>query len=88
MKIGYRVEGIGDRVWVTLKVYGILGREVATLVNERKNAGSYEVRFDARLPACLPDRQAGRAQDSQAGCSCTVIQAGDFVSAMKMIVVK
>jgi hypothetical protein len=32
---------------VTLKVYDILGREVATLVNEEKPAGSYEVQFDA-----------------------------------------
>ncbi len=44
-KIGYRVQGTGDRV-VTLKVYDILGREVATLVNERKAPGSYEVTFD------------------------------------------
>jgi hypothetical protein len=27
-------------------VYDILGREVATLVNEEKPAGSYEVEFD------------------------------------------
>ena len=33
-------------VFVTLKVYDILGREVATLVNEEKPAGSYEVQFD------------------------------------------
>ncbi len=45
-QIGYRVQGTGCGVWVTLKVYDILGREVATLVNERKNAGSYEVKFD------------------------------------------
>ncbi len=32
---------------VTLKVYDILGKEVATLVNEEKNAGMYEVKFDA-----------------------------------------
>ena len=32
---------------VTLKVYNILGREVATLVNEEKPAGNYEVNFDA-----------------------------------------
>ncbi|HSW55579.1 MAG TPA: T9SS type A sorting domain-containing protein, partial [Ignavibacteriaceae bacterium] len=32
---------------VTLKVYDILGREVATLLNETKNAGSYEVDFNA-----------------------------------------
>ena len=32
---------------VTLKVYDVLGREVATLVNEQKPAGNYEVKFDA-----------------------------------------
>ncbi len=32
---------------VKLVVYDILGREVSVLVNERKNAGSYEVTFDA-----------------------------------------
>jgi len=31
---------------VTLKVYDILGNEVATLVNEEKSAGTYEVEFD------------------------------------------
>lgn len=33
--------------FVTLKIYDILGREVATLVNEKQNAGNYEVIFDA-----------------------------------------
>jgi hypothetical protein len=32
---------------VTLKVYDIVGKEVATLVNEVKNAGSYSVDFNA-----------------------------------------
>lgn len=32
--------------WVTLKVYDILGREVATLVDENRKAGSYKVQFD------------------------------------------
>ena len=32
--------------FVTLRVYDILGREVATLVNEEKPAGIYEVEFD------------------------------------------
>ncbi len=31
---------------VSLKVYDILGREVSTLLNEQKNAGSYSVSFD------------------------------------------
>ncbi len=33
---------------VTLKVYDVLGNEVATLVNEEKPAGSYEVEFQWR----------------------------------------
>jgi hypothetical protein len=32
---------------VLLKVYNILGSEIATLVNEQKAPGSYEVEFDA-----------------------------------------
>jgi hypothetical protein len=33
--------------FVTLKVFDILGKEVATVVNEYKNAGYYKVNFDA-----------------------------------------
>jgi len=37
---------------VTLKVFDLLGREVATLVNKEKPAGTYEVEFDANnLPS-------------------------------------
>ncbi len=37
---------------VELSVYDLLGREVATLVNENKSAGNYEVKFDAsKLPS-------------------------------------
>ena len=32
---------------VTLKVFNLLGQEVATLINEEMNAGSYKVNFDA-----------------------------------------
>jgi photosystem II stability/assembly factor-like uncharacterized protein len=32
--------------FVNLKVYDVLGREVATLVNEEKSVGEYEVEFD------------------------------------------
>jgi hypothetical protein len=42
--IGYQLPGVSD---VKLAVFDLLGREVAVLVNERKNAGGYEVKFDA-----------------------------------------
>jgi hypothetical protein len=32
---------------VSLKVYDVLGNEVATLVSENQPAGNYEVKFDA-----------------------------------------
>ncbi|MBE0571547.1 MAG: T9SS type A sorting domain-containing protein [Ignavibacteriaceae bacterium] len=38
---------IGSRQFVTIKVYDVLGNEIATLVNEEKPAGEYEVEFDA-----------------------------------------
>jgi photosystem II stability/assembly factor-like uncharacterized protein len=41
--ITYQIPQTG---FVSLKVYDILGREVATLVNEEKLAGSYEVQFE------------------------------------------
>ena len=38
---------IPNSEFVTLKVYDVLGNEVATLVNEEKPAGSYEIDFNA-----------------------------------------
>ena len=42
--ISYQLSALS---YVTLKVYDVLGREVATLVNEQKDAGEYKVIFDA-----------------------------------------
>ncbi|MBS1514451.1 MAG: T9SS type A sorting domain-containing protein [Bacteroidetes bacterium] len=42
--ISYRLSVAGD---VSLKVYDLAGNEVAALVNEKQNAGSYSVTFDA-----------------------------------------
>jgi hypothetical protein len=41
------VETTRQAVSITLKVYDILGREVATLVNGEKSPGTYEVKFNA-----------------------------------------
>jgi len=49
-KINYELPASrqGGRItnYVSLKVYDILGNEVANLVNEKKNPGSYEVEFN------------------------------------------
>lgn len=43
--ISYQIPIRGD---VTLKVFNLLGSEVALLVNETQNAGAYKVEFNAR----------------------------------------
>jgi hypothetical protein len=46
--IGYSVPAVGGQPpIITLKVYDLLGREVAVLLNEKKGPGTYEVQFDA-----------------------------------------
>jgi hypothetical protein len=43
---------IGDWGLVTLKIFDVLGREVATLLNEIKHAGDYSVQWNAeRIPS-------------------------------------
>lgn len=37
---------IPNASFVTLKMYNVLGQEIATLVNEKREAGKYEVEFD------------------------------------------
>ncbi|RJP64325.1 MAG: T9SS C-terminal target domain-containing protein, partial [Ignavibacteriales bacterium] len=59
---------------VTLKVYNMLGQEVATLVNETLNAGVYNVDFDA--------------SQLTSGTYLYEITAGNFSSSKKMLLVK
>lgn len=40
-------KGGGGNGWVTLKVYDLLGREVAVLVDEKRDPGTYSVTFNA-----------------------------------------
>jgi hypothetical protein len=51
-RIQYPASSVQHQVSVSLKVYDILGREVAALVNERKFPGKYKVAFEAsNLPS-------------------------------------
>ena len=57
-----------------LKIYNSIGEEVATLVNEIKEPGRYISSFDASVIS--------------SGVYFYKLQAGDFVSTRKMIVLK
>jgi hypothetical protein len=65
---------VGSRQFVTLKVYDILGNEIATLVNEEKPAGEYEVEFNgANLPSGIYFYQ---------------LKAGGYIETKKMVLLK
>ncbi|HSD64131.1 MAG TPA: Omp28-related outer membrane protein [Ignavibacteriaceae bacterium] len=59
---------------VSLKVYNSVGQEIAILINGTKAPGKYEVRFDAKNLA--------------SGVYFYKLNAGNFVSVQKMIVIK
>jgi len=60
--------------FVTLKVYDVLGNEIATLVNEEKPIGNYTVEFDAtNLPSGIYFYQ---------------LRAGNYVETRKMVLMK
>ncbi len=61
----------------TLKVYDILGNEVATLVDEYRDAGSYEVEFNLKQTSSL-----------SSGVYFYKLQAGDYVQIKKMMLMK
>ncbi|GBD86616.1 hypothetical protein BMS3Abin03_00537 [bacterium BMS3Abin03] len=65
---------ISSRQFVTVKVFDVLGNEVATLVNEEKPAGDYKVEFNAT--------------DLPSGIYLYKIIAGSFTATKKMTLVK
>jgi hypothetical protein len=70
---------------VKLVVYDLLGREVATLVDERKGAGTYQVVFDARLPA---GGHGVQARGLASGVYFYRLSAGDYIASRKMVLAK
>jgi hypothetical protein len=72
---------LSDKQFVQLKVFDVLGNEVATLINEEKATGNYSVDFNA---SNLPGGKAGLPS----GVYLYKIQAGSFVETKKMILLK
>ena len=64
--------------WQTLKVYDILGNEIATLVNEELPAGEYEVEFNP----------ASSIKNLASGVYFYQLRAGDFIQTKKMLLLK
>ena len=72
-KIKYTIpEGVQQPV--SLRIYDILGNEIATLVNEEKPAGVYEIDFDA--------------SKYSSGVYFYKLQAGNFINVKKMMLLK
>ena len=69
--IGYSLPAAGK---VTLKIYDILGKEVAELVNEEKPAGQYEVKFNA--------------SKLTSGVYLYTLKAGNYTETKKMVLIK
>ena len=65
--------------WQTLKIYDVLGNEVATLVDEYKPAGTYEVEFSGH---------SDEGQNLSSGVYFYQLKAGEFVETKKMVLMK
>lgn len=61
-------------IFVTIKIYDLLGREIKTLVSEFKNAGSHIVSFNG--------------SELASGIYFYRIQAGSFISVKRMVLIK
>lgn len=70
-KITYSV---AQKIFVSLKVYDLFGKEIVTLVNEEKPIGSYKVEFNGN--------------NLSSGVYFYRIQAGDFLDTKKLILIK
>jgi len=72
--------GVPERSNVVLKIYDILGGEVATLVNEEKSSGAYEIEFDA-------SKLSSGVYFYQLKATSNGGQAGEFIQTKKMILI-
>jgi hypothetical protein len=79
-KLSFVIGSASGGSLVTLKVYDVLGNEVATLVDEFKPAGRYEIEFNA----------VGTRRDLSlaSGVYFYKLQAGSFVQTKKMVLLR
>ncbi|MDO8548554.1 MAG: alpha-amylase family glycosyl hydrolase [Ignavibacteria bacterium] len=75
---------IPQQAFVTLKVFDLLGREVAALVDEEKPAGSYEVDFSAKGGSA----SGGNAISLSSGIYFYSLNAGNFTQTKKLMLLK
>jgi hypothetical protein len=64
--------------YVTLRVYDLLGREVASLVNEYEQAGSYNIKFNTE----------SMKRNLTSGIYFYTLKAGNFTSTKKLVLMK
>jgi hypothetical protein len=65
--------------WQTLKIFDVLGNEVATLVDEYKPAGTYEVEFNSH---------SGSVRNLPSGIYFYQLKTENFIETKKMILIK
>ncbi|MEE9432416.1 MAG: family 10 glycosylhydrolase [Melioribacteraceae bacterium] len=68
------VANFGSSTNIVLKVYDVLGQEVATLINQQQKPGNYKINFDAK--------------NLTSGIYYYSINTGSFVQTKKMIIIK
>jgi hypothetical protein len=74
IKFSLPKEGFSGGMDVSIKVYDILGREVAVLVNEKLYPGTYETEFEGN--------------NLSSGVYFYVLKAGDYSESKKMVLIK
>jgi len=70
---------IPNTEFVSLKVYDVLGKEIATLVDEEKAAGKYEIQFNSH---------SGEIRNLPSGIYFYTLKAGQYSETKKMILLK
>ncbi|NWG28364.1 MAG: T9SS type A sorting domain-containing protein [Ignavibacteriaceae bacterium] len=83
-KIQYQIPVGG---FVSLIVYDVLGNEIATLVQEEKSAGEYEVEFNVGQTISLSNGVSAKGGYASGVYFYTLI-AGDFVQTKRMVLLR